>query len=108
MVSVAAEITLGGDMSLPLLKDPSLMQTGWKKILDPVVANQIIKGLAIKDIVLDASVPRTIQTTLNRMQQGWFLIDNMANSVIWRTQPFNSVTLTLESSADTTISIWVF
>lgn len=84
------------------------MVTQWATQLNPIVANPIIQGLAINSVILNAGVPKTIQTSLNRMQQGWFLTDNMANSVVWRTQPFNSQNLTLQASADTTISLWVF
>ena len=95
-------------MSLPLLKDFGLLQTGWKKQLDPIVANPILQGVQITGIVLAANTPKTISTTLNRTQLGWFLTDNNANCTVWRTQAFNSTTLTLEASAAATISIWVY
>ncbi len=95
-------------MSLPQKLPLELMQTKWAAQLNPLLANPIMQGLAIYSITLNANVPKTIATTLSRMQLGWFLIDNMASCNVWRTQPFNSQNITLESSADTTISIWVF
>lgn len=105
---VAAAQTLGGSMSLQQKLPIELLVTQWAQKLDPVLANPIMKGQAIKTILLDANVAKTIPTGLGRMQQGWFLIDNMANCNVWRTQEFNAQNLTLESSVDTTISIWVF
>lgn len=84
------------------------MLTKWGAQLNPVIANPIVQGLALYNIVLDANTPKTIPTTLSRMQLGWFPIDNTASCNVWRTQPFNSQNITLEASANTTISIWVF
>lgn len=95
-------------MALPLLKSFDLFQNQWKSILDPIVANPIIQGVAITSIQLDANTPKSIPTTLSRVQQGWFLTDLLSEATVWRTQPFNSTTLTLQSNADTTINIWVF
>lgn len=84
------------------------MQTKWAAQINPVIANSIIQGVQLTGIVLNANTPKTVATTLSRMQLGWIITDNMASCSVWRTQPFNSNNLTLESSADTTISIWVY
>jgi hypothetical protein len=39
---------------------------------------------------------------------GWAIVDNTASCNIWRTSPLNNTSLTLESSANTTIALWVF
>ena len=95
-------------MSLPLLQNFGLMQTGWKKLLDPLLANPIMQGLAIKSITLVSGVALVIPTKLDRTQQGWFITDINSNATVWRTQPFNAVNLTLQASANTVIDIWVF
>lgn len=95
-------------MSLPQKLPYPLLVTSWAQTLDPIVANPILQGLLISDVALLANTPKLIQTGLGRLQQGWFPIDKTSNTAIWRTQPFNAQTLTLESSANTTISIWVF
>jgi hypothetical protein len=84
------------------------MMTGWKQLLDPVIANPIVSGVAINGVVLKANVVKQIPTTLNRMQQGWFVTDNVANCNVWRTSPFNKTVLSLESSADVIINLWVY
>jgi hypothetical protein len=94
-------------VSLPLLQDFALLQTRWKALLDPVLKNAIWQGTLVASISLAASTPTKISTKLGRNPQGWFLVDNQANAVIWRTAWDNN-TITLEASSATTISIWVF
>lgn len=84
------------------------MLTAWASQLNPVLANPLVQGVMITGIVLPANTDVTIPTTLGRMQQGWFVTDNIDNCNIWRTQPFNSQNMTLQSSGTTTISLWVF
>lgn len=95
-------------MSLPVLKDFNLLVTRWKAILDPIVANPLLPGVAITNISLIAATPKTIQVGLGRMQQGWFITDKQAYADVQRTQPFNENNITLEASANTTISIWCY
>lgn len=85
-----------------------LANTRWASILNPILALPILNGNTIENIELIASTPKTINHLLQQTPQGWFLIDNTANAVIWRTRDFNPLTLTLESDANTVISIWVF
>lgn len=85
-----------------------LAQTKWASTLNPVLALPILNGLQIDGVNLAAGIARPINHLLQRVPQGWFLVDNTANTPIWRTQGFNQLTLTLQSNADTTISIWVF
>lgn len=85
-----------------------LANTRWASTLNPLLAIPFLNGLEIDAIKLIANKPQAINHLLQRTMQGWFILDNIANTVIWRTQPFNDLTLTLESSANTTVSIWVF
>ena len=85
-----------------------LAQTKWSATLNPVLAIPFLSGNQIFNIVLTASTPKVINHLLQRMPQGWFLTDNQADAVVWRSAAFNSLTITLEASANTTISFWVF
>lgn len=80
----------------------------WASQLNPILAIPMLSGVAITDIGLSANVPRTINHLLQRNPQGWFLIDNTADTAVWRTKAFNNTTITLEASADTIISFWIF
>ena len=85
-----------------------LAQTKWASTLNPVLALPILNGNLVQGIDLIASTPFAVNHLLDRMPQGWFLVDNTADATVWRARPFNIHTVTLEASADTTISIWVF
>lgn len=95
-------------MSLSTNLPWDLAKNRWPAELNPLLALPIVNGNTIKGVNLVASVPLVVNHLLQRMPQGWFLIDNMANAVIWRTQALNVLTITLESSADTTISFYIF
>ena len=94
--------------NLPLKLSWEQAQTRWKSQLDTILANPILSGNQIDNIVLLATTPQPVNHLLARMPQGWFLVDNNADSVVWRTLPFNTSTITLESSVNTTISIWIY
>lgn len=85
-----------------------LAQTKWSGTLNPIIALPILNGNFLTGINLTASVPQAINHLLQRMPQGWFLADNIADTAIWRTEAFNMNTITLRASEDTTISIWIF
>jgi len=80
----------------------------WAAAINPVLAQPILNGQQIDSIALTASKAQAINHGLQQFPQGWFVVDNIANAVIWRTQPFNTTTITLEASATTTISIWIY
>lgn len=84
------------------------MQTKWASSLNPLLALPILQGNMISGVHLIATTPLAINHLLGRNPLGWFLTDNTASCNVWRTVAFNKYTITLESSATTTISFWVF
>ena len=99
-------------MALPLQKTDilplSLIQTQWKAQLDPVLANPMTNMLILRDVVLVSGM-NTINHKLGRMQQGWVLLDVQGPvNNLYRSAPFNNLTLTLTSTAGVTVSIGVF
>ena len=98
-------------MALPLQKTDiqplSLLQTTWKAQLDPVLANPTTNLSIIKNINL-VSGTNVINHGLGQMQQGWIITDIQGVATIYRSAPFNKLTLTLTSSAPVTVSIGVF
>jgi len=85
-----------------------LANTKWASVLNRIISIPFLSGNQIDGIKLTANVPLAINHLLQRMPQGWFLVDNNANAVIWRAAAFTNTTITLEASATTTISIWVY
>jgi hypothetical protein len=106
MVLLVVVDKVGGNLSPKL--DWELANPKWAATINPILALPILNGTMIDTINLTSGVPLAINHLLQRNPQGWFLVDNTANASVWRTQPFNKNTLTLQSSATTTISIWVF
>jgi len=98
-------------MLLPLQKtnliDLSLLSTKWKSILDPLLTNPLSNVSILENVQLKTG-NNVINHLLQRMQQGWFLTDIQAAATIYRSAPFNDLTLTLNSSANVTVNIGVF
>ncbi len=96
---------------MPLLSPKlswDLAQTRWAGTLNPVLSLPILNGNQINNVDLDANTPTVINHLLQRMPQGWIVTDNMADTSIWRTAEWTTTSITLEASADTTISLWVY
>lgn len=78
----------------------------WAASLNPVLANPILSGKALTATLIDGIT--TIPHGLGRLMQGWFIIDINESANIYRSQPFNTSTLTLTSSGAVTVNLWVF
>lgn len=98
-------------MSLPIFQDPNqqlmLLQTKWKSQIDPVLANPLVDGIAIKNISLINGVT-VVNHLLGRRMQGWILTDLTAAVTAFRSQPMNSFTLTLTCNGVATCNLWVY
>lgn len=102
-------------MQLPIFqtqnKDLSLMQTKWKSVLDKLIANPLVQGLIINDIQIVSGHPNSINHMLGRALVGWLPISQDAQAELWDSQSTNQtpkLTLLLNSSADVTVSLYVF
>ena len=96
---------------LPIQKDPSvnfmLMQNKWSSILNPILSNPLNGVSILKDVTLKSG-SNVINHLLGRLPQGWFIVDKQGPADIYRTAPFNLLTLTLTSTASVVVSIGVF
>lgn len=99
----------GGRMQLPLKLTADLMQTRWKSLLDPILENPV-NNVSLLDSITITAGQNVINHRLNRIPQGWFLIDVESAAMIYRNQEFNPTTLglvcvfpSLLFSGDTTI-----
>lgn len=83
------------------------MQTQWATQLDPVISNQIVNGLLIKNVKLINGIT-VVNHLLGRQMQGWYIVDINANVGVHRSQPMNDKTLTLTSSGIAVCNLWCF
>lgn len=88
-------------------KDLSLMQTKWASLLNVLLNNPMSKGVFLKDVDL-INGATIVNHRLSRKPQGWQIIDINGAARIYRSQPFNDLTLTLTSDASVTVSLYVF
>lgn len=95
-------------MSLSTRLPWELARERWASEINPVLAFPMLSGIQINSIILEAMIPKAINHLLGRIPMGWFVVDNNASSVIWRTEPFTTKTITLESDDDTTISLFIY
>lgn len=84
------------------------LQTLWSQPLNSILSNTILQGLQLAPITLVASTPLAVNHLLSRPMQGWFIVDITAAANVYRTQPLNAQTITLESTADCQLTIWVY
>ena len=79
----------------------------WSSELNPLIANPLNSVSIIKEVQLKVG-SNVINHLLGKMQQGWFLTDINGAATIYRSAPFNNLTLTLTSSAAVVVNIGVF
>ena len=94
-------------MALPLNLLWSSAQTKWKSQLDPLMTNPLTNGQFIPNVALINGVT-VINHKLGRQMLGYQICGQTAVANIYYSQPFNSKTLTLTSSAAVTVNLWVF
>lgn len=92
--------------SLPLNLTLQATQTQWASAINPILANPLVSGQLLT-IGLSNGVT-TFNHGLSRNMQGWIIVDQNESASIYRSEPFNSKTLTLTSSAAVTVTLWVF
>lgn len=82
----------------------------WSAALNPVLANPLINGLLLKDIVVRTGT-NIINHELGRKLQGYFVVMNSAAVTFYDSQIINqkpNLTLALNASGPATISLYVF
>lgn len=98
-------------MTLPIFqtqdKDLTLLQNRWASEINPVLRLPLTQGLTLNGISLISGV-NVINHLLDRKQQGWIVTDIDGIAAIYRSQPFNSKTLTLTSNATVVVNLYVY
>lgn len=85
----------------------SLMQSTWSAALNPVLSNPTTNPGIITNQVLVTGM-NVINHKLGKKMQGWVITDINAAITVYRSQPFNDLTLTLVASAPGVVSLEVF
>lgn len=87
-----------------------MMQTQWAQQLDPVISNELLQGQLLMNQSLVVGT-NTINHGLGRKLVGYFIVGQTAQASIWDSQATNQMpqlTLVLNSTAVTTVNLWVF
>ena len=82
----------------------------WAALINPVLANLLIRGQMINAINVKSGA-NTINHGLGRKLIGYFVTLNSANATFYDSQASNQrpeLTLILNASAPATINLWVF
>lgn len=85
----------------------ALANPKWASELNPLLSNPLNNVSILTNIVLQSG-NNTINHLLGRLQQGWVIVDIQGAAAIYRSAPFNTTTLVLNSSAPVTLSIGVY
>lgn len=83
------------------------LQDNVEQAITPIITSEIINGLIIKDIEVLTGTTKTIPHKLGRAPNGYAIIKRNANSQVWN-GVINKKNIELNSSANVTISLWVF
>lgn len=83
------------------------LQSKWSAQLNPILANPATNPNILPVIALKTGV-NVINHGLGRIQQGWLQFDVDAAITVYRSQPFNTTTLTLIASGPANIILGVF
>jgi hypothetical protein len=83
------------------------MQTRWASLIEPVLSQPFNNGVLLQEVELSTGTNK-INHKLGRKPQGWVVVDQNAAATVYRSAPFNALTLTLTASAGVTVSLHVF
>ncbi len=81
--------------------------TKWSSTLNPLLADPLNNASILENVAL-INGATVINHKLGQQMQGWYIVDQQGVASIYRSAPFNSLTLTLTSSAAVTVNIAVF
>lgn len=91
--------------------DTQRLQDNIELFLKQIKNISILDGVLLEDVSVPTGSDVVIPHKLNRKLVGYIVVRNSAEATIWDKQSDNTLpgkTLILKSSADTTISMWVF
>lgn len=86
------------------------MQDRIKAVTDALVANRLLDGVLLENVVLTAGTFTPVSHQLARPWQGYLVFARNANANIWNqaASADSGVFLYLQPSATVTVNLWVF
>ena len=90
--------------------EASRLQDNVAQALNPLTKNPLLQGHLLKDVVLTSGAITSVPHHLNRNLQGWFLVKQDTNAVVWQSNAssLSDKILELNTSATCTVNVWVF
>lgn len=86
-------------------------QQNVENAINPIIRKEIIDGVLLKNVTLEAQIATAIKHSLGRPVLGWHVARKRADARIWDIQDFNpnpSTTLMLTASHEVEIDIWIY
>lgn len=86
------------------------VQRNISNVVDPIVKINILDGVLVQNISLDSSKDNVIDPKLGREVQGWIVTRKRSAADIYDKQDTSSSTktLTLSTSSNVEIDLWIF
>lgn len=82
------------------------VQQNIEKYTNQFINNPFLKGFLIENIEI-STTPISLSHGLGVVPQGFFVVDNNSNAVIWRVSSTDKV-IELQADNSATIKVWVF
>jgi hypothetical protein len=87
--------------------DLSRVQDSVAATLNDITLRPLLDGFLLTNITLTTGVDNQINHKLGRTLQMWSVVRKNANANVWEVASATSTILTLRTSANVTISLWV-
>ena len=78
------------------------------EVLADLYDQPILNGHLIEDIEITSGTPYTLNHGLDSVIQGYIVVKRNANATVWDSDDATRQTITLNSSANVTVDLWVF
>ena len=91
------------------IKELQRIQTSLARIFNAIQAKEILDGRLISNVSLVSSSTNSIDHGLGKPIRGWIIVGKNANATVYSSVSSTpNATLILNTTADVTISLWVF
>lgn len=91
------------------VRDIQRLQDALSKVFNAIQTKQILDGRLVSNVEIASGTITELDHGLQRPVRGWIVVDKNANAVVWTSaSEIPNRTLNLNTSANVTISLWVF